>query len=105
MKYVSLCLMAAALLWLLGCDGGEQASNEEACEVYNAHMTALPCIEPTEWTSRVIDCAMTDFDDAPDYGPYFECLTSAYRCDSGELISDDVIKCNGYKPEENQTSR
>ena len=109
--------MAAALLGPLGCDGGEQASNEEACEVYNAHMTALPCIEPTEWTSRVIDCAMTDFDDAPDYTPYFECLTSAYRCDwvtiekddkdeqVFALISDDVNKCNGYKPEENQTAR
>ena len=104
MKYVSLCLLAAALLWLLGCDG-EQASNQEACEAYNAHMTALPCIEPTEWPARVIDCAMTDFDDAPDYAPYFECLTSAYRCDSGELMSDGVKKCNGYKPDENQTSR
>ena len=89
-----------ALLSMVGCDS-ESFSNQEACEAYNDHMTALPCIEAVEWPAHVIDCQLTDFDDAPDYQPYFECLVSAYSCESGTLNTDDVDRCNGYKPDEN----
>ena len=100
--------MIKVLLWVLlctpltlvGCDA-EGFSNQEACEAYNDHMTALPCIEAVEWPAHIIDCQLTDFDDAPDYQPYFECLVSAYACEAGTLISDDVSRCNGYKPNEN----